>query len=507
MNFENFKLGCSYEETTDCSTATKQFKLTIKKEVLADFLLMIAKNSLHTDKPDDGFRKTASAEDIPNEVAHNYLEQKSSKSTLKAREEITNDLVQQYISESIADMIGSDERTTQPFFEKESEDDSNVYFKIEVDTLEKISNFGFLDQLTTKTIKYEPNEEEIKEKAQKLLTEKYENEVLDCDKVAEIGDNLNVNFQGFLIIKGKCGPAFNGGTANDFAFKLGEGKMLPDFEKAFTGMKIGEEKAFRMFFPKDYGNQELAGVEVEFKIKLNKLFEMKEFGDVKTFLTKSMPSFSLEDKTSKEIQEKFDEIVQNALVVNVKKKIDTIEKERILDKINEFFHDMKLPNRFLQAEIKGIQNMYEEDLKNREKHNSECTDQAHDHSKDVKKLNHEEILAIAQTKVRVMIIFMNLIQHFNLSVESMELYTYLIEYAQNSGVNPMSVIQYYQSNKEALEQLNKIVLEEKVIKFIISKAQGEEQIMTTEEINAEYKEVLESEGIQDNEDSDMALAR
>ncbi len=45
---------------------------------------------------------------------------------------------------------------------------------------------------------------------------------------------------------------------------LGEGQMLPDFEKGLKGIKAGDEKTFKVKFPKDYHADELAGQEGRF---------------------------------------------------------------------------------------------------------------------------------------------------------------------------------------------------------------------------------------------------
>jgi trigger factor len=78
---------------------------------------------------------------------------------------------------------------------------------------------------------------------------------------AENGDKLVVDFTGR-----KDGAVFAGGEAKDFALILGSGRMLPDFERALTGMSPGETKSFDMTFPADYHAKELAGQAVTFDV-------------------------------------------------------------------------------------------------------------------------------------------------------------------------------------------------------------------------------------------------
>ncbi|MEA3120859.1 MAG: trigger factor, partial [Paraburkholderia sp.] len=74
-----------------------------------------------------------------------------------------------------------------------------------------------------------------------------------ADKAAQSGDRVKVDFVGKLD-----GEAFQGGSAEDFAFVLGEGRMLPEFEQGATGLNVGETREFELKFPEDYQSQDLA---------------------------------------------------------------------------------------------------------------------------------------------------------------------------------------------------------------------------------------------------------
>ena len=67
------------------------------------------------------------------------------------------------------------------------------------------------------------------------------------------GDRVRVDFTGTID-----GVEFAGGQAKDFPIVLGEGRMLPEFETAVTGMKAGETKSFELTFPADYHGREVA---------------------------------------------------------------------------------------------------------------------------------------------------------------------------------------------------------------------------------------------------------
>jgi len=87
----------------------------------------------------------------------------------------------------------------------------------------------------------------------------------DVDRAAADGDVVTVDFKGT-----RDGTPFDGGTATDFPFSLGQGRMLPEFEVAVTGMKPGESRTFPLTFPEDYTAKELAGKTVQFEVTLKK---------------------------------------------------------------------------------------------------------------------------------------------------------------------------------------------------------------------------------------------
>src|SRR5512134_657532 len=75
----------------------------------------------------------------------------------------------------------------------------------------------------------------------------------DVTRAAQDGDVVTVDFKGTLD-----GTPFEGGTAGDFPFTLGQGRMLPEFEAAVAGMTPGSSKTFPLTFPADYGSKDLA---------------------------------------------------------------------------------------------------------------------------------------------------------------------------------------------------------------------------------------------------------
>lgn len=107
--------------------------------------------------------------------------------------------------------------------------------------------------------------DEIIERMQQNFVDKSE-----VTRAAREGDEAIIDFVGK-----KDGVAFDGGSAKDFALKLGGGQFIPGFEEGVVGHKAGETFDLELEFPKDYHAENLAGAKVMFSVTLHKVNELK----------------------------------------------------------------------------------------------------------------------------------------------------------------------------------------------------------------------------------------
>jgi len=90
------------------------------------------------------------------------------------------------------------------------------------------------------------------------------------EREAADGDRVTVDFRGTID-----GQAFEGGAATDFAFNLGEGRMLAEFEQAVRGMRPGGQKQFALTFPADYPAPAAAGRTAQFSVTLKRVEQIE----------------------------------------------------------------------------------------------------------------------------------------------------------------------------------------------------------------------------------------
>ena len=157
------------------------------------------------------------------------------------------------------------------------------------------------------------------------------------DASAEKGDFVEVDYQNKDI---------SGGQYVHDHFILGEGGFMKGFEENIEGMKAGEEKEFKVMFPENNPNKELAGKEGDFKVKLKSVQKIElpeiddEFAkgmgafDTLVALKQSMKEGMVIEKTEQEKQRKRGEILEK---IGEKSKVELpevmvdYEKQRLLE--------------------------------------------------------------------------------------------------------------------------------------------------------------------------------
>ncbi len=100
------------------------------------------------------------------------------------------------------------------------------------------------------------------------------------DRAVEDGDIVNIDYVGT-----RDGEEFEGGSATGYDLTIGSGSFIPGFETGLVGHNIGEEVSLDLTFPEDYKNEEMAGVEVNFKVTINSI-QTKKTPDLTDALVK-----------------------------------------------------------------------------------------------------------------------------------------------------------------------------------------------------------------------------
>ena len=147
--------------------------------------------------------------------------------------------------------------------------DMPMKLTVEVDVFPEVELKDYT-KIKVEKISVEVKDEQIDETIGKILAQMQMGETVD--RAAKSGDMLTVDFRG----KDKHGETLPNTDAEKSPLHLGSGQYLADLEKAFEGMKAGDEKKdVPVKFPKEYPSKDFAGKKVPFDIKVHEVKELK----------------------------------------------------------------------------------------------------------------------------------------------------------------------------------------------------------------------------------------
>ncbi len=114
--------------------------------------------------------------------------------------------------------------------------------------------------------KVEVDEKEV-ERTIKTLQEQYAEEK-EVDRKSQKGDKLVVDIDMF-----QDKVPVEGGQSKDTTVVLGDNYLVYGFDEKLTGVQKGDELNFQLKYPKNHHQKNLAGKDVDFKVKVKKIYE------------------------------------------------------------------------------------------------------------------------------------------------------------------------------------------------------------------------------------------
>lgn len=273
--------------------------------------------------------------------------------------------------------------------------------------------------------------------------------------VAASGDRVTVDFVGMID-----GVEFAGGKADDYAFVLGEGRMLPEFETATIGLKQGESKTFPLSFPEDYHGKDVAGKTAEFTITL-KLLEWAHLPEVDAEFAKSL---GMEDGDLEKMRADIKVNLEREVAGRVKAR----NKEAVMDALVKVT-EMDVPKVMIAQDAERLADMTRQDMTQR--------------GMDVKNMPFpQELFATkAERRVRLGLILSQLVSDNKLQATADQVKAQIEDFAQ-SYEDPREVLKYYYSDRRRLSEVEALVLEENVVNYVLGLAKVTTTVVAFDEL-------------------------
>jgi trigger factor len=290
------------------------------------------------------------------------------------------------------------------------------------------------------SIKIEQPEAEISDADIDTMIENLRKQRADWQAVerkAADSDQVTLDFEGTLK-----GEPFDGSSAKDFKVVLGDGAMLPDFEKNLRGVEAGTEKSFKLKFPKDYHAADLAGQKVEFAITVAEVAE-QVLPEIDEELVKT---YGIESGSVDELRKDIAANMERELAAKCKAET----KRQLLEGMLEA-NPIEIPDVLVRQECEAMQKETMQRMGITESDQAPGT---------------ETFRETAEKRVRLGLLMSAAIKENEIEVDQ-ALVTAKVDEMCAPYDNPDEIRNIYMQNQQFLGQIQNMVMEEQVVAFLM----------------------------------------
>ncbi len=301
----------------------------------------------------------------------------------------------------------------------------------------------------------------------RLAAQQQRSEPAPAKHKAKTGDTLVIDFEGRVD-----GELFDGGKGEGMRVTLGSGTLIPGFEDQLVGAKANDERTVKVTFPDDYNVAYLKGKPAEFAIVVQGV-ETPVESAIDDEFAKSLGIDSLDG---------LKEILKDQLDAELGALTRTHMKRKLLDTLASR-HDFEVPESMVDGEFEQIWAQLEQEVA-----------QEADAEEARAKLEAErgDYRRIAERRVRLGLLLSEIGQRNNITVSPAEMNRLIGQEAARYPGEQAKVVKFFQENPMAAAQLRAPLYEDKVVDFLLSKADVAERIVSRADLEAAIEDDDES---------------
>ena len=277
-----------------------------------------------------------------------------------------------------------------------------------------------------------------------------------ADKAAEKEDQVNINFVGKID-----DVAFEGGSAENYPFVLGQGRMLPEFETAVEGLKAGESRTFDLPFPEDYHGKDVAGKTAQFTVTVNSVSAPK------------LPELNSDFAKALGVKDGDVEKMQADIKVNLEREIanraKAITKNNVMDALIKAA-EFDVPMAMVNEDIQRLQHNAREDLRAR----GIPVD-------DKMTLPADIFTDRAQRRVRLGLLIADVVNKNDLRSTPEQVQAH-VENIAAAYEDPQGFVKWYMSDAQRKSEIEAITMEDNVVQWALKNAKVTTKDVTFEEL-------------------------
>ncbi|TAK63130.1 trigger factor [Methylobacter sp.] len=411
----------SVEKTSELS---RKMTVSVPEEVVQKKMAARLK-SLAREVKIDGFR--------PGKVPQHVVEKMYGD---RVRGEIAGDLIQSTYYEALQEQ---DLRPTGHPHIHPSDETEGFKYTAEFEVYPEISLEG-VEQIEVSRPVAVVKDADVDDMIEKLRAQKKSWVIVE--RASQENDRMTISFSGVCEDEN-----FTDGKVDNYQVEIGSKLMIPGFEDNLIGLKAGDNKAFKVSFPEEYGNEKLAGKEAEFEVEVISVEEpvLPEIDDA------FIKAYGIEgsiDAFREDIKSNLESELEQALHGKLKNAVMNALYEKI---------QIAVPNTMVDQEVESMMKPYIETAKRQKV------------KLDDLKLPRDMFEEQAKRRVALGLILSEIIQKNDIKVDDSKVRT-TIEDMAKSYERPQDVVDWYYSDKSRLNDVRQMVLENQTIDWLVERA-------------------------------------
>lgn len=263
---------------------------------------------------------------------------------------------------------------------------------------------------------------------------------------ADAEDRVTIDFTGSVN-----GEEFEGVKAADFVLAMGQGRMIPGFEEGIKGHSTGDEFTIDVTFPGEYHAENLKGKSATFAIKLKKVEERELPELTETFIKR----FGVEDGSVAGLRAEVRKNMERELKGAVRNRIKTQAIDGLVRA-----NDVDVPTALINSEIDVLRR--------------QAAQRFGGSGKQERELPRELFEEQAKRRIVVRLLLGEVIRNHDLKADE-ERVKSLIEEMASAYEDPSEMVEFYSKNKEMMDNMRNVALEEQAVEAVLEKAKVTEK--------------------------------
>lgn len=363
------------------------------------------------------------------------------------KDRVRDDVIRELIESNFYQALDEHklEPITQPNFEFDPLTDDQAFKFTALFEVRPDVKLEQAEGLPVEKEKLELDEERVNAHLTRLRESRASEAPLFEDRPAQKGDLATVDFEGFI-----GGTPVENSKGTDHTMELGASGFIPGFDDGIIGMRPGISTTLNLKFPEDYP-PELSNKDVQFKVTLKKLAK-KSVPDLNDDFVKSVSEFKTVDELKKAIRDD----IQKSEEGRIKKDMRNRILKALVDR-----NPVEVPPTLLREQKMALM----ADIQQRMQQQGLSQEQFQEY---VQKWD-ADFESSAKFIIQSSFLVNAIAEKQGLKATEGELNEKLKTYAEQTGIEMAKLKEFY-GRPERQSSLRFQITEEKVVDYLISKA-------------------------------------